>query len=231
MRTGWICACEDKLDIANTTAQRSTGTPSASGGGFASTDFQTFLRMLTTQLQNQDPLNPMESSEFAVQLATFSGVEQQMRTNQLLEGLASGPGLGGVSGFSNWLGKEVAVTSPAVYDGAPLTLLPPELAEADRAVLIVRDSGGDIVAREDFPMDGGAVSWAGSLSGEAPLPPGRYSFSVQTYSGTTPLTTESVPAYQRVEEIRADTNGAIQLILRGGAQFSADQVVAMREPG
>jgi len=187
--------------------------------------------MLTTQLQNQDPLNPMESSEFAVQLATFSGVEQQMRTNQLLEGLASGTGLGGVSGFSSWLGKEVAVTSAAVYDGAPLTLLPPELVGADRAVLIVRDSGGDIVAREDFPMDGSAVSWAGSLSGEAPLPPGRYSFSIQTYSGTTPLATESVPTYQRVEEIRADATGAIQLILRGGAQFSADQVVAMREPG
>ena len=40
--------------------------------------------MLTTQIKNQDPLNPMEGTEFAVQLATFSGVEQQVQTNQLL---------------------------------------------------------------------------------------------------------------------------------------------------
>ena len=46
--------------------------------GVISSDFQTFLTMLTTQLQNQDPLNPVESSDFAVQLATFSGVEQQV---------------------------------------------------------------------------------------------------------------------------------------------------------
>lgn len=48
---------------------------------FASSDFETFLKMLTTQIKNQDPLNPMEGTEFAVQLATFSGVEQQVMTN------------------------------------------------------------------------------------------------------------------------------------------------------
>jgi flagellar basal-body rod modification protein FlgD len=53
-------------------------------------DFQTFLQLLTTQLKNQDPLNPMESTEYATQLATFSGVEQQVRTNELLESLSSG---------------------------------------------------------------------------------------------------------------------------------------------
>ena len=42
---------------------------------FATSDFETFLKMLTVQLENQDPLNPMESTEFAVQLATFSGAE------------------------------------------------------------------------------------------------------------------------------------------------------------
>jgi flagellar basal-body rod modification protein FlgD len=51
-------------------------------------DFETFLRMLTVQMKNQDPLNPIESSDFAVQLATFSGVEQQVKTNDLLTKLA-----------------------------------------------------------------------------------------------------------------------------------------------
>ena len=61
-----------------------------------SSDFETFLKMLTTQMQNQDPLNPIESSDYAVQLATFSGVEQQVRTNQLLADLANQMGSSGL---------------------------------------------------------------------------------------------------------------------------------------
>ena len=49
-----------------------------------SSDFETFLKMLTVQMENQDPLNPTDSSEYAMQLATFSGVEQQVLTNDLL---------------------------------------------------------------------------------------------------------------------------------------------------
>ena len=52
-------------------------------------DFDTFLRMLTTQMQNQDPLNPIDSTDYATQLATFSGVEQQVRTNSLLADLGT----------------------------------------------------------------------------------------------------------------------------------------------
>ena len=68
-----------------------------------SSDFQTFLRMLTTQMQNQNPLEPIEASDFAVQLATFSGVEQQVRTNDLLSQLTSRMGL---SELANWVGRE-----------------------------------------------------------------------------------------------------------------------------
>lgn len=61
--------------IGNSTdiAAASSKTASSSASFSTNSDFETFLRMLTTQLQNQDPLKPMESTEFAVQLATFSG--------------------------------------------------------------------------------------------------------------------------------------------------------------
>ena len=62
---------------------------SASPDSVISSDFETFLKMLTTQLQNQDPLDPVKSEDFAVQLATFSGVEQQVLTNDLLESLGA----------------------------------------------------------------------------------------------------------------------------------------------
>ena len=63
----------------STASSETKNTPQIGG------DFTTFLEMLTVQLKNQDPMNPMESSDFAVQLATFSSVEQQVQTNDLLK--------------------------------------------------------------------------------------------------------------------------------------------------
>ena len=52
-------------------------------------DFTTFLQLLTTQLQNQDPLSPMDTNQFTQQLVEFAGVEQQMKTNDTLSTLVS----------------------------------------------------------------------------------------------------------------------------------------------
>ena len=62
---------------SNTAATTSSSKSSALGQ-------DQFLTLLVAQLQNQDPMNPIDSADYAVQLATFSGVEQQVRTNQLL---------------------------------------------------------------------------------------------------------------------------------------------------
>ena len=50
-------------------------------------NFDTFLKLLTTQLQNQDPMSPMDSNQFTQQLVAFSGVEQQINTNDNLQSL------------------------------------------------------------------------------------------------------------------------------------------------
>src|ERR1017187_1131704 len=52
-------------------------------------NFTTFLQLLTTQLQNQDPLSPMDTNQFTQQLVEFAGVEQQMKTNDTLSTLVS----------------------------------------------------------------------------------------------------------------------------------------------
>jgi hypothetical protein len=75
-----FAAIQPTAPATATAPQLSEDTPKATLGS----DFETFLKMLTTQMKNQDPLNPVESSEYAVQLATFSSVEQQVLTNDLL---------------------------------------------------------------------------------------------------------------------------------------------------
>jgi flagellar basal-body rod modification protein FlgD len=141
-----------------------------------SSDFETFLRMLTVQMKNQDPLNPIESSDFAVQLATFSGVEQQVKTNELLAKLSDGFGSSGLSTFAEWIGKDVRTAADASFNGAPLTLYPGQAFDnGDAGFLVVRDSSGLPVAR--YPIQGGIepVAWAGAGAGrnaaaERPVP-------------------------------------------------------------
>jgi len=64
-------------------------TGAAAGGNSAASqiDFNTYLKLLVTQLQNQDPLNPMDGTEFTKELATFSQLEQQIQSNNYLERL------------------------------------------------------------------------------------------------------------------------------------------------
>lgn len=72
-------------------------------------DFDDFLTLLTTQLQHQDPLDPMDSGEFTQQLVSFTGVEQQIQTNQNLETLAALTRLNNVGNIAGYLGNEALI--------------------------------------------------------------------------------------------------------------------------
>ena len=70
-------------------------------------------------MQNQDPLNPMDSADYAVQLATFSGVEQQVRTNQLLTDMQTRFQQSGMAEMAGWIGKEARSPAPVRFTGSP----------------------------------------------------------------------------------------------------------------
>ena len=100
-----------------TTVPAATTTPAASsstGSGSAITDlsgnFDTFLTLLTTQLQNQDPMNPMDSDQFTQELVQFSGVEQQINTNDNLKTLISLQQGNTTNNAINYLGKSITIT-------------------------------------------------------------------------------------------------------------------------
>ena len=193
-----------------------------------SSDFETFLKMLTVQMKNQDPLNPMESTEFAVQLATFSGVEQQVRTNDLLSRMGDLLGGSGISQFATWIGSEVRTSGQAQFDGMPLTLYPPENAARDMpSFLLVRDASGLPVSRVPVQLEGQPVVWAGVGQDGTPFAPGRYSFEIEQTDGVNVVSTLPVEHYAMVREVRAAADGAM-LVLDGGALVAANAVTAVR---
>lgn len=193
-----------------------------------SSDFETFLRMLTVQIQNQDPLNPVEASEFAVQLATFSGVEQQVRTNDLLKTLSAQMSVSGLAQMGDWVGREVRAATPVWFDGSPVTLAPNPAAMADSVRLVVKDASGTEVQRLTLPVSSDTIQWAGVTTDGAPLPPGLYSFTVESLVGDEVVLSEAAEVYARVSEVRSE-GGALKLVLPGGVIVDSTAVTALRE--
>ncbi len=210
----------------NASGAAPTGPRASQRGG---EDFETFLRMLTVQIQNQDPLNPMEATEFALQLATFSGVEQQVRTNGLLEQLL---GRAEMADMAAWVGAQVRSSVGATFDGAqPVELfLTPPVDPVDQAMLVVRDAMGAQVASD--PVDPGATThlWRGLGADGFPLPPGHYRFELTGLRAGVPEPLPLPEAFARVREVQRSSDG-VTLVLDGGASVPAAQVSVLRASG
>ena len=194
------------------------------GNAMISSDFQTFLKMLTVQMQNQNPLEPIEASDFAAQLATFSGVEQQVLTNDLLSQMASRMGL---SELASWVGKEALTSGPVYISGDPVRLVPPEVDDADRAELIVTNLDGLIVGR--FPVDPYATEIIFEVpdADESGFEHGYYQVSMESFRGASSLGENPVLGYARIDEARMDA-GQVLLVLQGGHMIDSSKVIGLR---
>ncbi|WP_299847510.1 flagellar hook capping FlgD N-terminal domain-containing protein [uncultured Roseovarius sp.] len=193
-----------------------------------SSDFETFIKMLTTQMQNQDPLNPIESADFAVQLATFSTVEQQVKTNDLLTSLADRVSGLGVAQLSGWVGMTARAEMPVAFNGAPVSLTVKSPPQADRAELVVRNSSGEVVMRQAAPAESGTLDWAGVDETGAPLPIGTYSIALESYEDDELLEANPVEVHDRIVEARNE-GGQTILVMSGGQEVPAADVLGIRE--
>jgi len=194
-----------------------------------SADFETFLRMLTTQMQNQDPLNPVESADFAVQLATFSSVEQQVQTNDLLTGLGAQMATLGMGQFPGWIGLEAEARAPVRFAGDPVAVEAVVDPRADAAELVVTDGQGTEVARAALPAESGPLLWAGRDAQGRALPEGRYTLAVRSLAGGETIASHEAHMRARVAETRLD-GGAVRLVLDNGQSVAPSEVVGLRPP-
>ncbi len=200
-------------------------TPSSSG---LSTDFKTFLKMLTAQARYQDPLDPIDSTQYASQLAQFSMVEQQVKTNDALNAMFGQMSSSNMAALSNWVGMEARATVPAYFDGVPIAISPKSATVADRADLVVRDQAGNEVQRLDIPLGSQPIEWAGVDGDGDPFSKGFYSFEVESYQGDTLVQSTPAEVYSKVTEAQIQ-NGQVTLILEGGQSILSTLVTGLRE--
>ncbi|TNF64555.1 MAG: flagellar basal body rod modification protein, partial [Rhodobacteraceae bacterium] len=157
-----------------------TARQSASGGGALSSDFNTFIRMLTAQARYQDPLEPLDSTQYAAQLAQFSMVEQQVLANDQLSALNASLATGNMAALAGWVGMEARALAPVAYSGQSVTIAPNPAAVADQAILIIADQRGVEMARREIPVSTQPYLWDGRDGAGSVMPYGTYSFAVES---------------------------------------------------
>ncbi|MEP5731433.1 MAG: flagellar hook capping FlgD N-terminal domain-containing protein [Sulfitobacter sp.] len=205
-----------------------TTNASSESGPVISSDFETFLKMLTAQAKYQDPLEPIESTEYAAQLAQFSMVEQQVKGNDLLTALGAQLGTGNIAQMAGWIGMEAQTTAPVLFDGTPIDIQPRPAAISDEVFLNVKDQTGATVQRLSIPVSAAPISWAGVAENGTPFQPGIYSFEIESRSNGEVILSEPASSYARITEARLES-GQQLLILEGGAAILANDVSALRE--
>ncbi len=146
-----------------------------------SDDMDTFLHLLTTQLKHQDPLSPMDSTEFTNQLVQYSSVEQQIQTNSYMEDLiaAQNTSLGATA--VNYIGNTVQISSSTLplQDGNALFAYNlPE--DAKTAAIVIRDAAGNTVftANAETSVGNHEFSWDGVDNDGNQLDDGAYYIDV-----------------------------------------------------
>jgi flagellar basal-body rod modification protein FlgD len=188
----------------------------------AASDFETFLKLLTTQMRNQDPSKPIDSTEFVAQLASFSAVEQQVATNKSLEAIETLLS-GGGAGLAGWLGADVQAEMPIAWQGGPVEIQIGAPSSATRTDLVVRDATGATVHREKVESGKTSYTWDGSSGEEG----GVYAFEIEHWNGDDRTNVDTGRVFAPVQEVRLE-HGTPTLVFAGDVRIVEDDVVALR---
>jgi flagellar basal-body rod modification protein FlgD len=134
-------------------------------------NFDTFLTILTAQIQNQDPLEPMDSSQFTEQLVQFSGVEQQIKANSQLEKLLAATYSNAGAALSGYLGQRAEIdTAGAQFTGDTINWRYALPSDAAKATITVTDAAGKVLyskvaSGDDLKAGTHDFNWDGELNG------------------------------------------------------------------
>ncbi|WP_136807890.1 flagellar hook assembly protein FlgD [Desulfosediminicola flagellatus] len=141
-----------------------------------------FLTLLVAQLQNQDPLNPDDPTEFTAQLAQFSSLEQLFNLNEGMDGLVQAYDSADRLSTLGAIGKEVVYsTSSFEFDGEPIVMGYKLDGQASEVTLALRKDGATVAILEGEQLTKGThyLTWDGTTGGGQPAAPGSYEIILQ----------------------------------------------------
>jgi flagellar basal-body rod modification protein FlgD len=215
--------------IDSTSATAANAMSSSSARSLAG-NFDTFLKLLTAQLQNQDPLEPMDASEFTQQLVQYSSVEQNIYTNKNLETLIALQKAGGLGNSVGYIGREVtAIDNRAALSGGEATWTYTLPREAASVSLVVMDQSGQTIFSGTGPTTAGesTVAWDGKTNAGATVPDGVYTLKIKALDSSGASMSAPLTLRGRVTGVET-IDGAVLLDV-GGVKLNLDDITAVRE--
>lgn len=165
----------------------STAVTATSDGSLSqlSQDYETFLNLLVAQVQNQDPLEPMDATQFVSQIATLTQVEQSVALNGQLEDLRSALAVNASLSEANLIGRTVTVPSDTVRlstAGEPVGFSYELQGDATSVSVMIKDTNGNLLRQIDgLSGESGRlheIVWDGHDSAGNPIGAGEYTIAL-----------------------------------------------------
>lgn len=218
------------MSIEAIAAAQSSQGAAASASSKLNADFDTFLTLLTTQLKNQDPLEPLDSSEFTNQLVQFSSVEQNITTNKNLEQLLNLTFANFATDAVGYIGKEVVAESPTAIltDGSAHWGYELD-APAEKVQLFVTDAAGRLVHTSDLQNLSGnqSFTWNGKDANGRQLSDGAYTLRVIAQDAAENEIKVTMKQSGVVSAVEFDNNTPVLTVNGSGIQLS--DVITVRD--
>jgi flagellar basal-body rod modification protein FlgD len=209
--------------VVSGTSSTTSTTSSSTAAGIAD-NFQTFLTLLTTQLQNQNPLDPLDTNQFTQQLVQFAGVEQQLRQNDQLKTLIAIQKSAQSTAALAYVGNTVAVDgSKAQFDGSAATWNIKAPTGTNVTVTITSATGatafsGSYSLTEANP----SFSWDGKGNDGTQWPQGTYTMTVVGKDASGKDVAVSTEVLGVVDSV--DLTASPPLLSIGGQTYTTDQI-------
>jgi flagellar basal-body rod modification protein FlgD len=200
-----------------TSGTNSTSTSNTSSITGLSSNFDTFMKLLTAQLKAQDPLSPMDTKDFTNQLVQFSGVEQQIKTNDLLTSMSSLFSVNAGSMAVSYLGKTAnAATDQAALVDKSASWQYEMPSNATSVSLKVFDSNNHLVKTIDGEKTAGTktFNWNGINSSGTQLTSGTYKLVVDAKNASGEAITAKISQKGIIESV--DMSGSEPLVRING---------------
>jgi flagellar basal-body rod modification protein FlgD len=194
-------------------------------------NFTTFLQLLTTQLKNQNPLEPLDTNQFTQQLTQFAQVEQQLKMNDQLASIVAMEQAAQSTLAMSFVGQTVAVdgqTTQLVGGAAKWTFSVPKPANAE---ITITNSAGQTVYSTKYAMQIGqqAFNWDGKTNAGQQLPDGAYKMTITAKD--TSGQSVAIPTEVQGTVDSVDLTKSPPVLTVGGQNFTVTQVKRITRAG
>ncbi len=197
---------------------------SAVGKNTIAGNFQTFLQLLTTQLKNQNPLDPLDTNQFTQQLVQFAQVEQQLKSNDQLATLVSLQKTAQATQALGFVGQTVAVDGATAHLSKGQAGWTFNIPKPAAATLTIKNSTGQTVYSSNVSLQAGTQNfvWDGRGNNGALWPDGDYTISLTAKDASGQNVAVSTEIQGLVDSV--DLTQTPPLLSVGGQNFTLDKI-------